>query len=658
MESFERYVGQTLDGRYIIDRVVGIGGMAVVFRATDTVSRRTVAIKMLKDDVARDEAAVRRFINESKAVAMLSHPNIVSIYDVSVSGELKYIVMEYIEGVTLKSYMAQKGALPLGETISIAEQILRALIHAHSRGIVHRDIKPQNIMLLKNGVIKVADFGIAKLPNAETVTMTDHAIGTVYYISPEQASGLPIDARSDIYSTGVLLYEMASGRLPFVADSPVSVALMQVQDEPAPPTSVNPAIPRGLEQIILTAMEKSPKNRFQTAEQMYRWVETLKAKPDFVFKPLSAPLEQNTEGGEEKKSDKPRKRRKTNIFDISMFPVILGVAFAFLFACIISAYYLWTEVLFNEERDRSFVITVDNFVGTEYYIGMEEDLAEDNYNVYLDFVYDSEMPTGTIIAQDPVSGEKRRVETGKLRCDLHLTVSRGVESFPLPDILMQDHRTVTDTLSKVYGIVSVEVEEYNTAVSEGLVYRTDPAVGATVNVGDTVTLYVSRGPQIANVIVPDFYGMSERAALVEIQKNNLAVGSVSYEYAEEAAGTVIRQSRIRYTLVAEGTAIDFVVSLGPANLPVPNLYGMTEQQAAEELTRNGFALGSVTYENSAEAAGTVIRQDPAYPATAAKDTAVNIVVSLGAGTPPETEPSETDAPETDTPPEEGGTPEP
>ena len=560
MESYERFVGQTLDGRYNIDRIVGVGGMALVFRAFDTVTHRTVAIKMLKEETAKDEAAVKRFINESKAVAMLSHPNIVSIYDVSVKDEFKYIVMEYIEGVTLKSYMSEKGALPLSETISFGEQILKALMHAHERGIVHRDIKPQNIMLLQNGVIKVTDFGIAKLPNTETITMTDRAIGTVYYISPEQASGLEIDSRSDIYSMGVMLYEMATGTLPFTGDSPVSVALMQVRDIPKPPTEVDPSVPRGLEQIILTAMEKSPDKRFRTAGQMCRWLEMIKRDPKTVFKPLASPIEPRDNSDEPKKKKKLRKKR--NYLDASMFPIILGVAFAFLIACIISAYYLWTEVLFNDELDNSYVMTVDNFIGLEYYADMQTELAEKNYSVTFEFVYDSDLPAGTIISQDPEANERRRVEPGRKYCDLTLTVSRGIETFTLPDFLMQDNRTVADTLSKSYGIISVVVEEYNTAVGAGLVYRTEPASGATVTTGDTVTLYVSLGAKVGNKQVPDFYGMSERNARVQMEKNNLVVGKVDYEYSSEPAGTVIRQSRVATTVVAEGTSIDFVVSLG------------------------------------------------------------------------------------------------
>ena len=279
MENYERYVGAVLDNRYRIEKVIGIGGMAVVFKADDLLMRRPVAVKILKDEIARDEPSVKRFINESKAVSMLSHPNIVNIYDVSMKNAEKYIVMEYIEGITLKNYMTKKGVLSLREIIGYTEQILRALSHAHAKGIVHRDIKPQNIMLLKNGIVKVTDFGIAKLPNAETVTMTDKAIGTVYYISPEQASGNAIDARSDIYSLGVMMYEMATGRLPFTADSPVSVALMQINEAATPPREINNHMPRGLEQIIERAIEKSPENRYQSADEMLRQLMKLKQDP-------------------------------------------------------------------------------------------------------------------------------------------------------------------------------------------------------------------------------------------------------------------------------------------------------------------------------------------------------------------------------------------
>ena len=284
MELYEKYVGLVFDNRYRIERVIGIGGMAIVFKATDLLMRRVVAVKILKDEISEDEQSVKRFENESRAVSMLSHQNIVNVYDVSTRENIKYIVMEFVEGITLKNYMEHREVLNLREIISYTTQILRALDHAHKKGIIHRDIKPQNIMLLKNGVIKVMDFGIAKLPNAETITMTDKAIGTVYYISPEQVTGGEIDARSDLYSLGVMMYEMATGSLPFTAETPVSVALMQVNDTPTPPREINPHIPLGLEQIILRAMEKSPDERYQSAEEMLGQLLKLRENPKIIFK--------------------------------------------------------------------------------------------------------------------------------------------------------------------------------------------------------------------------------------------------------------------------------------------------------------------------------------------------------------------------------------
>lgn len=569
MESYERFVGQTLGGRYRIEKQIGIGGMAVVFRAYDPVIQRYVAVKMLKEDVARDEAAVKRFINESKAVAMLSHPNIVSIYDVSVSGEYKYIVMEYIEGITLKSYMSQKGALPLDEVIHYSRQILSALAHAHGKGIIHRDIKPQNIMLLKDGKIKVTDFGIAKLPNAETVTMTDKAIGTVYYISPEQASGLAIDTRSDLYSMGVVMYEMASGKLPFVAETPVSVALMQVNSEPTPPTEINPSIPKGMEQIILTAMEKSADARFSTADQMLSRLNILKKNPGVIFKPLSATdaADKNKKGkkifNSEKKKNERNERLYPSYLGSSMLPIILGVAFAFLIVCIICAYHLLANVFFNSEADKSYIMTVDNFVGQTYHEGLENELAQKDYTVFVEYVYDSDHEAGTIIEQSPVEGEKRRVESGKTTCELTLVVCRGTETFILPDCIMKDYRTVEDELFKKYGLTVTIEEEYNVAVTAGFVISTTPVAGTEVKSGDNIVLKVSKGGEISTVLVPQFVGMTEKEARLDVEKYSLKVGTVTYEYSDQPAGTIMNQSRIAFNTVVEGTSIDFIVSKGP-----------------------------------------------------------------------------------------------
>ena len=312
MSKYQEYVGRHFDRRYKIEEVIGSGGMAVVFRAHDTLMDRTVAVKMLREEFADDDGAVRRFINESKAVAMLSHQNIVNIFDVSVSENLKYIVMEYIEGITLKSYMSDHGKLTFDEICNFTEQILAALDHAHSRGVIHRDIKPQNIMILDDGSIKVTDFGIAKLPSAQTVTETDKAIGTVYYISPEQASGKKVDARSDIYSLGALLYELATGTLPFDSENTVSIALMQINNAPKKPRDIKRDIPVGLETFILTAMEKNPADRFDSAANMMHHLQKIKKRPN---KPVDLT------------QDKSRIRKRGGTYardDVTVYAVLIG----------------------------------------------------------------------------------------------------------------------------------------------------------------------------------------------------------------------------------------------------------------------------------------------------------------------------------------------
>ncbi len=565
MESFERYVGQVFDKRYRIIKVIGIGGMAVVFEATDLLMRRNVAVKMLKDDINNDVQAVKRFINESKAVAMLSHPNIVNIFDVSVKDNLKYIVMELVEGITLKNYILKKGVLSFNEIMSITEQILRALDHAHQKGIVHRDIKPQNIMMLKSGVIKVADFGIAKLPNAETVTMTDKAIGTVFYISPEQASGKKIDRRSDIYSLGVTMYEMATGKLPFVADSPVTVAIMQVKNRPRPPRELNPQLPVGLEQIILGCMEKNPYNRFQSAAQMLRHIAQVKNNPKTVFRMPkaeqpsgTAKTSQQNPPSNVKKLVPPRRSSR------SMFPVIAGVASAFLIVCIISAAVLLSE-LFNVTSDNNTVtISIPKFVGAIYSEELEAELESRYYNVEVEYIYDANYDRNVIVAQDPLMGEKRKVIEGEQLCDLKLTVCWGAATCKLPDFAYDDARDATIELRSL-GLIPTEIREEHEYIGDGYVIRTEPEAGTTMRVGDSVILYVSSGQDIEYVPTPDFYKCDEDAVMQMLEWNGLELGDVTFEPSDTVSkGCVIRQSRAATSPVPKGTKIDFVMSLGRA----------------------------------------------------------------------------------------------
>ncbi|MGN1127403.1 MAG: Stk1 family PASTA domain-containing Ser/Thr kinase [Candidatus Flemingiibacterium sp.] len=565
MDSFERYVGQVFDKRYRILKVIGIGGMAVVFEAMDMLMRRNVAVKMLKDDINNDAQSVKRFINESKAVAMLSHPNIVNIYDVSVKDDRKYIVMELVDGITLKNYILKKGLLSFHEVISITEQILMALEHAHSKGIVHRDIKPQNIMILKNGVVKVADFGIAKLPNAETVTMTDKAIGTVFYISPEQASGKKIDRRSDIYSLGVTMYEMATGKLPFVADSPVSVAIMQVKNTPRPPREINPNIPVGLEQIILGAMEKNPDNRFQSAAQMLRHIAQLKSNPHTVFK-MPRSQEASVQSGQAQGSQTPSNVKKLTPpprQSRTMFPVIAGVATAFLIVCCVSAIVVLTKLFDTTSTDVSKQIEIPDFFGVVYSEDLKSQLESQYYSVEVEYKYDSAYDRNMIIDQDPDAGEKRKIIPGKQNCQLKLVVCWGAETFELEDSSYSDSREVKIKLTEL-GLIADIVKETHEYISEGQVIRTSPEPGTTLKRGDHVTLYVSSGQDIKYTKVPDFYKCDEQAVMKMLGWSELKLGNVTYEYSSEVnKGCVISQSRPVDAQTPVNTKIDFVMSLGP-----------------------------------------------------------------------------------------------
>ena len=559
MDKYDKYVGQIFDRRYRIVRIIGVGGMAVVFEAVDTVMKRTVAVKMLKEEIAGDAQAVKRFINESRAVSMLSHPNIVSIYDVSVRDDLKYIVMERVDGITLKNYMNSRGPLPPKEIMNYTAQILRALDHAHSKGIIHRDIKPQNIMLLKNGKIKVTDFGIAKLPNAETVTMTDKAIGTVYYISPEQASGKKIDPRSDIYSLGVVMYEMATGKLPFVADSPVSVALMQVNNQPRPPREILPSVPPGVEAMILTAMEKDPDKRFQSASVMLHYVLRLREDPGYNFKAhhsgstAQIPV-QRGKGG--RKAAKKQSR--------SMFPIIAAVVTAFMLVLITTGIVVLKNALDRSKESQGVTVSVPEYVGSVYNDELKKQIEDEGYfNIIVKEEFDADHEEGYILVQDPDEGAARKVKRGTQKADVKLTVCTGAGSFTLDDYSVVEYRTAKLEMQKK-GLKVDEYGEYDNTLIEYYTLRTDPPAGSTVKRGDTVKIFYSLGPQIEYVTIPTFVGMTESDAITTLNSLGISYGKITYEKNDKySKGQIISQSKAVGSKVPVGvTEIDFTVSLG------------------------------------------------------------------------------------------------
>lgn len=567
MDAYNNYIGLMLDDRYRLKRLVGVGGMAMVFEADDIFRKTVVAVKILKDEFASDEVSVQRFINESKAVLMLSHPNIVKIFDVSVKGEYKYIVMEYIDGITLKSYMQRKGALSAKETISYSIQILRALEHAHLGGVVHRDIKPQNIMLLRNGQIKVTDFGIAKLPDAKTLTATDKAIGTVYYISPEQAAGEKgIDRRTDLYSVGVLMYEMITGRLPFDGENPVSIALKQINENAKAPTELIPTIPRGLEQIIQFAMEKDKDKRFQTATQMIDLLQKVRENPGVVFRQKNTPPK-----------DTPTRAKRT-----SMLPIIMGVVTAFLLVLMISAFVVVNDIFFSDSANNTITIEVEEFTGKVYDEALIESLKKTNYRVIVKYEYSENVESGVILRQSPLAGHTRKGPKDQKFADLTLYVSQGEETIVVDNYAYSDKRQAQIDLRKK-GFKVVINEEYSDVVPDGCVIATVPAAGETVSAGGTVVLTVSRGEKIETTIVPNFVGATSVDAYEMLVQSDLRLGSISYRYDEYADyGIIIDQSLTSGSKVPKGVAkINFVISKGPAQAEASAPVVTTTSSSAE-----------------------------------------------------------------------------
>ncbi len=595
--SFDKLINQVIDDRYKVLAKVGVGGMAYVLRARDLKEDRDVAIKVLSDEFKGDERAVKRFINESKTVSMLSHDNIVNIYDVVLNEDMKYIVMEYIDGITLKDYIDNVGALSWKEATHYTKQVLAALSHAHEKQVIHRDIKPQNMMLLPDGKIKVTDFGIAKQPNAESVTMTDKAIGTVNYISPEQASGVKVDSRTDIYSVGVMLYEMVTGRLPFIADSPVAVAMMQVSNEPLAPREINSQIPVGLEQIILKAMQKNPDDRFASAGAMLKAIEYFTANPAVVF--AASISGTGASGAKVKDTEEEQNKLKKYIRGSrSMFPIISGLAASFAVVAVVFV-LVWALPFFKgvssaeealesglpsmintllgiKDSSDSQKITVSSFVGEKYDEVLVSGMESLGYAVEkVTYVRNSSYGPNVVVKQDPEADSIRlKSDDGKL-IPVTLYVNMGEEEMEMPDctlLHMSDAKRVirNEVNSIMVKEISTDaikvVEEYHDTYPADYVIRTEPAAKEVITLSDTpvFTLYVSKGRKISNTVVPELEGLTLDEAKRSILSSKLALGRIYYE--ESAAvksGNVIKASHTKGEVVASGiTSVDLWVSTG------------------------------------------------------------------------------------------------
>ncbi len=629
MDKYEGFVGKVLDGRYKILELVGMGGMACVLKAQDLVMNRIVAIKILNDEYNGNEQAEARFIDESKAVAMLSNKYIVSVYDVAIYPDIKYIVMEYLDGITLREYLDNKGSISWKEACVYISQILRALEHAHSKGIIHRDIKPQNVILMKNGDIKVTDFGIAKLPNSVTEQKDEKAVGTVYYISPEQACGKETDYYSDIYSVGIMFYEAVTGTLPFTAETPMEVAMMQVNDDPVHPRDIVLDVPVGVSQIILKAMEKSPSDRFQSAHTMVKAIEWVIRNPDVIFAMNSnaadeavgnssvvsidmiatseiEPYDENDlsesiapKKTKEKKrkdgnsgskdttdGDDKKKKRKTSK---SMFPIIAGISLAFLIVAILLGVFVLVDVF------KSFTSN-ENDVEAEYpdltNLLYSEDLKNKLLNgeygakyIIDEIVYDSrdDLENNLIISTEPEAGHLSKPgEDGKLHFS-RITVNRS-EKVILP-YLQGYPKTTAKTMLENLGL---KYEFEATGNSENIymqneqVINTYPVEGTELKVGDTVTVYIYQKPESKSTAkMPNLIGMTESDARKFAETYSRYTVKFEYVVTPDGDDRVIKQSIPAGKVSPRGTLVTIQIGIPPQGMP--DFTDLTTSQAADML---------------------------------------------------------------------------
>lgn len=551
MERYEQYIGKTLNGTYQLQELIGVGGMAYVFKAADLKNKQTVAVKILNEESRGDEKAVERFVNESRTVSMLSHPNIVRITDVGEDGDEKYIVMEFVDGITLKEYIDYKKKLEWREAVYYISQVLKALGHAHEKGIIHRDVKPQNIMIMRDGVIKVTDFGIAKVIDARPITMTDKAIGTVNYISPEQASGKTVGFSSDIYSVGIMLYEMTTGKLPFIDESPMAVAMMQVQNAPQDPTELNPAIPIGLEQILLKALRKEPDDRFSSCEAMDKALSLVVNDPTTVFSDHSPTA---------------RKKKRGSGKVASFSPIIAGVTLAFFLAALGAAIAIGKKA-YGEFSRVGEDVTVPFLVGEVYNEELDATLREQSFDPQIEYSrYDSEKEIGEILAQNPAGGGTRRLSEDGTLYTLTLTVNAEPGKMILDDYVNTDVRAAEIALNKL-SLPYTIVKQNDDTVIEGFIIRTDPGAGTTMEEGETVTLYVSEGAKLTTVEMPSVVGETLTAAKKLLQQNDISVGEISYIDSDKEAGVVIAVTPNEgETVPKKITAADLVVSNGSRHI--------------------------------------------------------------------------------------------
>ena len=587
----DKNIGKKLDGRYEITELIGVGGMAEVYKGIDVIDNKTVAIKILKKEYAENEEFLRRFRNESKAVAVLSHPNIVKIYDMGFSEKIQYIVMEYIDGITLKEYIEEEHVLTWKDTVHFVIQILRALQHAHDKGIVHRDIKPQNVMMFTDGTIKVMDFGIAKFAREEGKTATDQAIGSVHYISPEQASGNVTDARSDIYSVGAMMYEMLTGRKAFDSDNPVAIAVMHMHDIPERPRAINPDIPDGIEEIVLRAMEKDPDDRYQTTAEMIKDIEAFKANPDITFGYYTE--EDNSgeiTGGNEVQSESQEKVQNAYAAKIPasvgvgagavaqregaapanyeddyydddddeeeersslVVPVLTAVVVVVIVVAVIFVAMLLSNLLKGSGQKND--LTMPDFYGWDYQTAVSQ------YGNSIKFEVEgseyNEADENSIIWQsiDPGTGFNK----GDV---LKVTISKGMETVDVPHVAGLNQELAKAQLTE-RGLECDVIKQSDPEIQQGYVIKSEPEEGTSVHKGQTIVLYVSMGVNAEQVVVEDYTGKSVDDASTMASYRGLKV-KTEPKPSYEKEGTVFDQEPKKGEKVDAGTEITLFFSDG------------------------------------------------------------------------------------------------
>ena len=585
----DQYIGKLLDNRYEILEIIGTGGMARVYKARCHRLNRLVAIKILREDLAQDAEFRRRFHDESQAVAMLSHPNIVAVYDVSRSSELEYIVMELIDGITLKQYMQKKGnKLNWREALHFITQIVKALGHAHSRGIIHRDIKPHNVMVLRDGSVKVADFGIARVASGGHSTLTQEALGSVHYISPEQARGSHIDARSDLYSAGVVLYEMITGRLPFEGDTPVSVAIQHINSIPLSPREIDPTIPEALEAITMKAMAPNPDNRYSSADEMLADLEEFRKNPNINFdynvsdfmpeeepdddktrirttgsavsresRPRTHSQSQRSSGRRSRRyeEDEEEEERHSN----SSPWMIVGIVAAIV-VFLVGVVFFMTRVL-SSTFTPATLYEVPKVVGENYESAAQDTELLGRFTLVVgETVADEEVEAGTILRQSPEAGS----QVGEDVTEITVTISGGPDLIEMVDVTNMEYREAYLKLSGMGLKVATPTYEPSDDVAKDHVISYNPPEGAKLSPGDEVQLVVSSGPEVKSVVVPNLETLTEEKAKSDIRLSNLSVGETEEVFDDTVpAGYVVGQYPAAGTTVDEGTTVNLQVSKGP-----------------------------------------------------------------------------------------------